>query len=94
MSSRQLFVVLVKVLGLYVLSGHALTNWVGFFVGFYAENFVGNAGWDRALFSLTLPYALSHTAVGLCFLFGAEQIADVAGMSHSSSTSDDTEHGR
>ena len=90
MTPRDLFVVLTKVLGLYVLSGHAMSYWVGFF----DEHFIGTARSDGNLFSLPLVYALSHTVVGLCLLFGAEHIAEIAGVSHGSSTSDDTEQNR
>ncbi len=90
MSSRELYVVLIRVLGLYVLSGNALHQWI---------NVLGTliANLDHPVpewFTLQLIQAVSHTVVGLYFLIYAEQVARFAEMFPRSSARDESDESR
>ena len=86
MSSRDLFVVLVRILGLYVLSGNALYYWATVLAG----GLVGSNHSEGDTFTYYLVYALSHTVVGLYFLICAEQVARFAEVSPRSLARDES----
>ncbi|MEK6259544.1 MAG: hypothetical protein AABP62_13080 [Planctomycetota bacterium] len=90
MSSRDLFVVLIRVLGLYVLSGNALYHWATIL----AARMVDSTPADRDTFTMQLVFALSHTVVGLYFLICAEQIARFAEVSPRPSARDESDESR
>ena len=80
-SSRQLFVVCIRVLGLWFLAGTALEYWLGVVTSRFLKQ-DNNASGDT--FSVYLIYAMSYTVVGLFFLIRAEAIVEFAEYKKSS----------
>ena len=71
MSSQQLFVVCVRVLGLWMLASNALEHWLGILtVRFLKQE--QNPYVDSI--NVYLIWAMGHTVVGLFFLIRAEEI--------------------
>ena len=90
MSSRDLFVVSIRVLGLYVLSANALIGWASVLATLIANLDHPVPAW----FTLQLMHAVSHTVVGLYFFFRAEQVARFAEMFSRSSARDESDESR
>ena len=99
MSSRDLYVVyiiLIRVLGLYVLSVHALNQWISVLAMLIANlDRLANLDWITVQWTVqSLVQAVSHTVVGVYFLIRAEQVARFAEMFSRSSARDESEESR
>jgi len=90
MSSRDLFVVLIRVLGLYLLSGNALTGWAGVLTTLFENLDRPVPGW----FTFQLAQVVLHTVIGLYFFFRAEQVARFAEMFSRSSADHESDESR
>ena len=75
MSSQQLFVVCIRVLGLWFLAGTALEYWLGVVTSRFLKQDKDASG---DTLSVYLIYAMSYTIVGLFFLIRAEGILEFA----------------
>ncbi len=87
MSARELFVVLIRILGLYVLSGNALYYWLAVL----SERIVNTERPDRDTFTFQLVYALAHTVVGLYFLICAEHVARFSEVTRRPAAADESD---
>ena len=87
MSSHELFVVLTRVLGLYVLTGTALYDWATVVAGALipSKQLEGDA------FTYHLVYALIYSVVGLFLLIFAEQVTRFAEARPKSSVRDESD---
>ena len=74
-SSQQLFVVCIRVLGLWFLADTALSYWLGILMARFLKQ-QHNAYVDSI--SVNLIWAMSYTVVGLFFLIRAEAIVEFA----------------
>ena len=90
MLSRDLYVVLIRVLGLYVLTGNALYQWIHVLGTLIANLDHPVPEW----FTSQLVQAVPHTVVGLYFLICAEQVARFVEMLSRSSSDHESEEGR
>lgn len=87
MSARELFVVLIRVLGLYILSGNAL----GYWLLVMSERIASPDYPDRDAFTVRLVYALVYTVVGLYFLICAEHVAKFSEVTRRPSAADESD---
>ena len=88
MSSLELYFVLIRVLGLYILSVNALYQWMVTLVTLVAYGPVPD--W----FTMQLGQAVLHTVVGLYFLICAEQVARFVEKLSRSSSDHESDEGR
>ena len=87
MSSGELFVVLIRVMGLYVLSGNALHHWATVL----ASVLVDSSQLTDDTFKYYVVNALTFTVVGLYLLIFAEQVARFADVAPRSSKADESD---